>query len=308
MRFTALYPMHQTPYSADILEPDFLRDFARTAERCGFDAVTLTEHPAPSARWLGAGGHDALDVFTTLGFFAAVTSTIRLMPYVLVPPFRNPVMAAKQIATLDVLSGGRLTVPVGTGYLRSEASALGTNFDDRNDLLDAAVAAWVQLWSGHSVSVSGDGYRAEGILQRPRPVQEPHPPIWVGGNSRRARQRVAEYGQGWTPILADEVGARTTRTAPLPDTPALAAAIVDMKRRVEEAGRDPSTISVQVQQLRGPTRGAEMEGDFEPYLEWLHEMDGVGVTQVLVHVPVSSGTAGIEALERYSAEVIARYR
>jgi probable F420-dependent oxidoreductase len=308
MRFTALYPMHQTPYSADILEPDYLRDFARTAERCGYDALTLTEHPAPSARWLDAGGHDALDVFTTLGFFAAVTSTIRLMPYVLVPPFRNPVMAAKQIATLDVLSGGRLIVPVGTGYLRSEARALGMNFDDRNDLLDDAVAAWVQLWSGQSVSMNGDGYHAEGVLQRPRPVQEPHPPVWVGGNSRRARQRVAEYGDGWTPILADEVAARTTRTAPLPDTPALAAAIVDMKRRVEEAGRDPSTISVQVQQLRGPTRGAEVEGDFGRYLEWLDEMDGVGVTQVLVHVPVSSGQAGIEALERYSAEVISRYR
>ena len=73
MRFTALYPMHQTPYSTEILEPGYLREFAITAERHGFDALTLTEHPAPSARWLNSGGHDALDVFTTLGFFAAVT-------------------------------------------------------------------------------------------------------------------------------------------------------------------------------------------------------------------------------------------
>jgi probable F420-dependent oxidoreductase len=308
MRFTALYPMHQTPYSTEILEPGYFREFAITAERAGFDALTLTEHPAPSARWLNSGGHDALDVFTTLGFFAAVTSTIKLMPYVLVPPFRNPVMSAKQIATLDIVSGGRLIVPVGTGYLRSEATALGMSFDDRNSLLDSAIEVWKRLWSGETVSLSGEGFSAEGILQRPRPVQQPHPPIWIGGNSRRARQRVADYGEGWTPIITNDISARTTRTAPIPDTASLAEAIVDMKRRVSAAGRDPSTISVQIQQLRGPSRGAEAAGEFGPYLVWLEEMDRAGVTQVLVHVPVTGGPAGIEALERYSEEVISRYR
>src|SRR3984957_17251522 len=262
MRFTALYPMHQPPYSADILEPDYLRDFPRTAERCGFDAVTLTEHPAPSARWLDAGGHDALDVFTVLGFFAAVTSTIKLMPYVLVPPFRNPVMTAKQITTLDVVSGGRLIVPVGTGYLRSEAQALGSDFAERNTLLDEAVSVWKQLWTGETVTISSGGFHADGIRQLPRPVQRPHPPIWVGGNSARARQRVADYGEGWTPIFAGDVAARTTRTAPIPDVASRAAAIADMRRRVETAGRDPSTVAVQIQQLRGPGRGIEAEGNY----------------------------------------------
>ena len=307
MRFTALYPMHQTPYSEEILEPDYLRNFARTAERCGFDAVTLTEHPAPSARWLDAGGHDALDVFTALGFFAAVTSTIKLMPYVMVPPFRNPLMTAKQIATLDIVSGGRLIVPVGTGYLRSETQALGSNFDERNMLLDEAVSVWKQLWTGEAVTVANDRFQAEGIRQRPRPVQRPHPPIWIGGNSARARQRVADYGEGWTPIFAGDVAARTTRTAPLPDLPSMAAAIVDMKRRVEAAGRDPATVAVQIQQLRGPGRGVEAEGDFGPYLEWLADLDAIGVTQVLVHVPVDSGERGLQALERYADGVITQY-
>jgi probable F420-dependent oxidoreductase len=300
--------MHQTPYSEEILDPGYLRDFAATAEGVGFDALTLTEHPAPSARWLDAGGHDALDVFTVLGFFAAVTSSVRLMPYVLVPPFRNPVMAAKQISTLDIVSGGRLIVPVGTGYLRSEARALGTDFDARNELLDSAVEVWRSLWTGEPVTIQGDGFDAQGILQRPRPVQAPHPPLWIGGNSRRARQRVADYGQGWTPILADEVGARTTRTAPLPDAEALASAVADMARRVTEAGRDPSTITVQVQQLRGPTRTAEAEGRYDSYLLWLAEIEAAGATQVLVHIPVTSGRAGIDSLRRYGADVISGYR
>jgi probable F420-dependent oxidoreductase len=307
MRFTALYPMHQTPYSAEIIEPSFLTDFARTAERGGYDALALTEHPAPSARWLDAGGHDALDVFTTLGFFAAVTTRVRLMPYVLVPPFRNPVMAAKQIATLDVVSGGRVIIPVGTGYLRSEAHALGSSFEERNDLLDEAVRVWKAMWSGEAASAVGEHFRAEGIRQRPRPVQIPHPPIWVGGNSARARQRVAEYGEGWTPIMADEVLARTTRTAPLPGLAALTRAIADLGRRLEDAGRDPSTVTVQIQQLRGAVRAMEKEGDYGPYLEWLGDLARAGVTQVLVHIPVDSATRGVEALERFSEGVIRQH-
>lgn len=304
MRFTALYPMHQTPYSDDILAPNFLREFARTAERCGYDAVALTEHPAPSARWLDAGGHDALDVFTALGCFAAVTERVKLMPYVLVPPFRNPVMAAKQIATLDVVSGGRAVIPVGTGYLRSEAAALGSDFARRNQLLDEAIGVWKAMWSGEASTAEGGTFRAAGTQQRPRPVQRPHPPIWVGGNSARARQRVADYGQGWTPILADEVLARTTRTAPLPDLVALTAAITDLRRRLEAAGRDPSEISVQVQQLRGPVRSMEVDGDYAPFLDWLGELAGAGVTQVLVHVPSDSAQRALETLERYSEKVI----
>lgn len=308
MRFTALYPMHQTPYSDDILDPDYLRNFARTAERKGYDAVALTEHPAPSARWLDAGGHDALDVFTTLGFFAAVTSAIKLMPYVLVPPFRNPVMTAKQISTLDVASGGRLIVPVGTGYLRSEARALGSDFEDRNVLLDEAITVWKRLWTGETVTASGAGFEADGIRQLPRPVQRPHPPIWIGGNSARARQRVADYGEGWTPIFAGEVAAKTTRTAPLPDVASMAAAIADLSGRLESAGRDPATVSVQVQQLRGPGRTVEAGGDYGPYLEWLEELKTAGVTQVLVHIPSDHGQKGLEILENFADQVVSQHR
>src|ERR1700722_4323138 len=130
MRFTALYPLHHSTYGEGILDPTYVADFARTAEAVGFDAVALTEHPAPSARWRDAGGHDALDVFTFLGFCAAITSHIALMPYVLVPGFRSAILGAKQIATLNVLSAGRLVVPVGTGYLRTEGEAMGMPFGE----------------------------------------------------------------------------------------------------------------------------------------------------------------------------------
>jgi len=119
---------------------------------------------------------------------------VRLLPYVVVPAFRSPAVGAKKIATLDVLSGGRVIIPVGTGYLRSEATALGMPFDERNELLDEAIATWKRLWRGEEVNITGRHFEAAGTLMRPRPVQHPHPPIWVGGNSKRARQRVADYG------------------------------------------------------------------------------------------------------------------
>ncbi len=306
MRFTALYPLHHTVYSPEILDPGYVRDFARTAEAARFDAIALTEHPAPSTRWRQAGGHDALDVFTMLGFCAAVTSHITLLPYVLVPAFRSAVMGAKQIASLDVLSGGRVIVPVGTGYLRTEASALGMPFEERNELLDEAIDVWRTVWSGQPVSVSGRHFDAPGITVRPRPVQTPHPPIWVGGNSARARQRVADYGQGWTPILCGAELARTTRTAPIPDLADLAVKVADLRRRLAEAGRDPGSVAVQLQ--GGGGRVLEERSSFDSYRAWLDEVEAAGVTQLVVEIPATGAARGIEALQEYGQQVIAARR
>lgn len=306
MRFTALYPLHHSTYSDEILEPSYVADFARTAEEVGFDAVALTEHPAPSAKWRNAGGHDALDVFTMLGFCAAVTSRVSLMPYVLVPGFRSAVLGAKQIATLDVLSGGRLIVPVGTGYLRTEADAMGMPFDERNEVLDEAIDIWRQVWTGEPVALSGRYVETQEIVLRPRPVQQPHPPLWVGGNSRRARQRVADWGMGWTPILGGDVLARTTRTAPIPDLATLAGTVADLRRRLEVAGRDPGEVTVQLQ--GGGGRLIEHDEPTGPYLDWLDEVEAAGVTQLIVEVPADGAQRSIEGMGRFGAEVIAARR
>jgi probable F420-dependent oxidoreductase len=304
VRFTALHPLHHSSYSPEILDPGFIADFARTAESVGFDALGLTEHPAPSARWRNAGGHDALDVFTVLGFWAAITTRVSLMPYVMVPGFRSAVLGAKQIATLDRLAGGRLIVPVGTGYLRSEGAALGMDFDARNDVLDEAIDVWRQVWAGEEVSFHGRFSAADGILARPTPIQQPHPPIWIGGNSARARQRVADYGQGWTPILGGEQLARTTRTAPIADLATLARLVDDLRRRLESVGRDPGEITIQLQ--GGGGRLVERDEEVGPYLEWLDEVEAAGVTQLIVELPADSAARAIEGLRRYGREVINR--
>ena len=302
MRFTALYPLHHSDYSHEILAPGFVADFARTAEAAGFDALALTEHPAPSAKWRAAGGHDALDVFTMLGFCAAVTDRVALMPYVLVPGFRSAVLGAKQVATLDVLSGGRAVVPVGTGYLRAEGQAMGMPFDERNEVLDEAIAVWKQVWSGEPVALSGRYVQVPEIVLRPQPVQQPHPPIWIGGNSARARQRVADYGVGWTPILGGDILARTTRTAPIPDLATLARFVGDLHRRLELGGRGGEAVTVQLQ--GGGGRLVEDDEPLDAYLEWLDRVEAAGVTQLIVEMPADSSNRSIEALHRFGEEVI----
>ena len=125
MKYWVTYPLVTHPSNAELLSKEALVAFATTAERVGFDGIGFTDHPAPTHRWLQAGGHDALDPFAALAFVAAVTDRLRLIPNIVVLPYRNPFVVAKAIATIDVLSGGRFTLATATGYLKGEYKALG---------------------------------------------------------------------------------------------------------------------------------------------------------------------------------------
>src|SRR5687768_6448328 len=119
-----------------MLDSGALDVVARAAERAGFDGLSLTEHPAPGARWLTSGGHQSLDPFVALGFIAAATERLHLVTHVVLAPYRNPFLLAKAAATLDKLSGGRLILGLGAGYQKSEFFALGVSLDERAALFD----------------------------------------------------------------------------------------------------------------------------------------------------------------------------
>src|SRR5205807_1849381 len=155
-------------------------------------------------------------------------------------PYRNPFVVAKACATLDVLSGGRFTLAVGAGYLKGEFAALGVDHAERNELFDEALAVLKAIWTGDDVSFEGRHFNARGITSHPRPTAVPHPPIWIGGNSGQARQRVADLGDGWAPFPAPAVLARTARTVALDSPEDLAEAIGDLHARLDAAGRDPA--------------------------------------------------------------------
>ena len=192
MRVSYGLPTHRVDCGEEFLAPGAIGELAAAAEAAGFGAVYTTDHPFPGDDWLAHGGHHALDPLVALSFAAAATSTIRLHTNLFILAYRNPFLAAKGIATLDVLSGGRTVVGIGAGYLEPEFDALGVPFAERNDRMDEALAAMEAAWSGRSVTFEGAGFRAPGNTMLPRPRQLPRPPLWVGGNSRRAIRRAVE--------------------------------------------------------------------------------------------------------------------
>lgn len=169
------------------------------------------------------------DVIPLAAYLAAATTRIRLTFFALVVPLREPISLAKQIATLDWVSGGRLDVVVGSGWLRSEFEALGIGFDDRGDRTDEYLRVLRACWIEERPSFDGAYVRFPPSAVEPKCVQRPHVPLWIGGNGPRPERRVAELGDGWAPLT----GTFEERVA----------AIGRIRARTAEQGRDPSTLS-----------------------------------------------------------------
>jgi probable F420-dependent oxidoreductase len=146
------------------------------------------------------------DAVATLGFLAAATERIRLLSYVWVAPYRHPLITAKAFATLDALSDGRVILGVGAGHLEAEFAALGADFSRRGKLLDEAIDGVIAAWTDEFPQLDGPTWPTRDLGIRPRPVQSPRPPIWVGGSTPAALRRAAERGDGWLPQGVPEMG------------------------------------------------------------------------------------------------------
>ena len=295
------FPLAAPGADAELVSKDAVTRFARTAEAAGFDGIGFTDHPAPTHRWLQAGGHDALDPFAALAFVAAVTDRLLLIPNICVLPYRNPFLVAKSVATISALSGGRFVLAVGTGYLRAEFKALGVDPDERNDLFDEALEVLRAVWTTDDVAYEGRHFTAVGQTANPKPARPV--PVWIGGNSGRARQRVADAGDGWNPFPAPAALARTARTPALETAADLAVMLDDLWRRVDEAGRDRSTIDVAFTTSAGGDPSSD-DFDGDAHGEALAELAALGVTWNGVSVPGGSLASALEALERYGERVI----
>ncbi|OBK80765.1 LLM class F420-dependent oxidoreductase [Mycobacterium sp. 1164985.4] len=304
MRFTFTHPMHTHPYNSELVTGRGIATVATAAEAAGFDGFGFTDHPAPTQRWLQAGGHDAVDPFVAMGYAAAVTTRLRLIPNIVVLPYRNPFVVAKSGATLDLLSDGRFTLGVGVGYLKREFTALGVDFEERAALFEEALEVIRGIWTTDDFSYEGRHFTASGITAHPRPVSDPYPPIWIGGNTTAARKRVVAHGDGWCPFPAQGVLAQTARTAPM-DVEALASGVEDLRRRFDEAGRDWSRIDIT---FTNPDGGAPGGDDFNPdeYLSGLEKLAKLGVTWVQVGLPGDSLAHVLEAIQRFGESVIAK--
>jgi probable F420-dependent oxidoreductase len=294
-------PTHRVDCGEEFLAPGAIGELAAAAESAGFDAVYTTDHPFPGDDWLDHGGHHALDPLVALSFAAAATTTVLLHTNLFVLGYRNPFLAAKGIATLDVLSGGRTIVGLGAGYLETEFEALGADFGERNDRMDEALAALDAAWSGESVTFEGTGYRATGNTMLPRPRQHPRPPLWIGGNSRRAIRRAVESADGWCPFPNPARIAARTRTAPLESAADLAVALGYARDHAAAVGRtEPLAVCFIPEGLSMGSRPV----DEERVVASIRELEAIGVGWVSVALPGHTRAAQLAAVEAFGRTVL----
>jgi probable F420-dependent oxidoreductase len=189
--------------------PEFLRTLGIALEERGFESVWVAEHIvlfddyasqypyADDGRFPGGGDTGLLEPLTALSYLAAVTDTVRLGTGICLVPQRNPVYTAKQVADVDVLSGGRVDFGVGVGWLREEFEAVAMPFEHRGPRTREHLEVMKELWTKETASFKGEYYELPECRLYPKPVQQPHPPIHFGGETPAALQRVADLGQGW---------------------------------------------------------------------------------------------------------------
>jgi probable F420-dependent oxidoreductase len=286
----------------DLFDAGEVVPVARALEAAGWDGLAFTEHPAPGYRWLAeGGGHQTLDPFVALGAAAAVTERLRLVTYLAVAPYRNPLLLAKAAATVDLLSGGRFVLGMGTGYLKGEFFALGADFDERNDLFDEALDVLRLHWSGEPFSYEGRHFSARDIVARPSPRRQI--PIWIGGNARISIRRAATRADGWMPMIGPPTMAATTRTPHLAGLDDVAAAIRSMR---EQAGERAEELDVML--LYGDDSILEVGRDTERHREAFGRMAEMGVTWVSFAWDFSSRAETHDFIDGFGATYLGAHR
>ena len=266
---------------------------ARQADELGYAWVPCSDHIAIPKRAVATMGAEWYDPATTLAFVAGMTQRVRLLTHVLVLPYHNPLAIAKQYATLDRLSGGRVILGVGSGHLQPEFRALGASFEGRGAVTDEDISIIRALWTNQEASFNGEHFEFEDVHLSPRPIQQPHPPIWAGGNSRRAARRAAELGDGWVPfqVTPEDVRDRLEYVRP----------ILEQREGPFEVVVPASPVELSANAIDG-TR-APFAGSRGQIIEDIRAYEAVGVTGMTVGFRARSLDDQLEKMTVFAQEI-----
>jgi probable F420-dependent oxidoreductase len=282
-------PVNAGPY----LGPGVLGSFGRLLEELGYESVWTFEHVIvpdrydsvypynPSGKLAVSGSDRFVDPLIALTWVASQTERLRLGTGVSILPQQNPLYLAKQASSLDHLSGGRLMLGLGIGWLREEFEALGVPFERRGERADEYLDAMTQAWSGRTVDVRGDFVDWHGWSMQPTPVQQPRIPIVIGGTSPAAIRRVVARGDGWYVIHRDLEHFRSL--------------MAQLRAECERQGRDPSELEVTAYWNH------HREG-----LDGARAYEDAGVSRLLVNVQALRMGRPEEAVRRFAGEVMAK--
>ena len=280
------------PFANPFCTPEHVSAVGRAVDERGFSSLWVAEHVvlfdeyASQYPYLESGRFPArpdvglVEPFATLAFLAAVTTNVRLGTGVLLVPQRNPVYTAKSVTTVDWLSNGRVDLGIGVGWLAEEFAALGVPFEHRGERCDEYLAVMRSLWTDEVSSFHGSFYDLPPARQFPKPVQQPHPPIHVGGESNAALRRAARRTEGWYGYNLDPAGA--------------AERVTKLRSLIADAGRQPSDVLVSVCPYMHPVTEAEVDA-----------YAAAGVDQLVLYAPIRS-TDDIERVLDAHAAVMNR--
>ena len=309
------FGLHLPASSSGVTSADLIR-FVQRAESLGFYCITVADHviipknlsvayPYTSdGKYPGTGYH--LETLTTMAFLAGASERIRFVTSVMIAPYRNPVITAKMLASLDVLSGGRVIVGLGVGWMKEEFENLkAPPFAERGRVTDEYIQAFRELWRSDNPSFHGKYCNFSDIVFVPKPVQKPTIPIWIGGHSRQAIRRVARLGDGWHPI-----GGVPT----IPLEPAdMARDLETLATYAEEAGRNPKEIRVALkgslfdrEKQAMPGKRRRFIGAAEEIAADIQEYRSAGVDTMIFDVRRPSISETLERMEWMAKDVIAR--
>jgi len=304
------YGLH-LPASSATVKPDELVRFAQRAEALNFSLVTVADHvivptnisvPYPytvDGKYPGTGYH--LETLMTMGFLAGATHRIRFATSVMILPYRNPVVTAKMLASLDVLSGGRVIVGVGVGWMKEEFENLqAPDYAARGRVTDEYIRAFRELWTSERPAFKGRFVNFSDLIFLPKPVQKTIP-IWIGGHSKAALRRAGELGDGWHPIG----GVPTIPLEPA-DVKKDLATVSDYARK---AGRDPQAIHVALKgslfdkEKKIADRRRRFMGSAEEIANDIREYGAAGVNTMIFDVRRPSSAETLERMEWMAKEV-----
>ena len=306
------------PNSGAGAEPDALADIAKLGDRLGFYCMVMPDHilqpnqvnstyPYSLTGDILAAGQSGdgewPEQITTLAWLAGITERIKLVTSVMIIPYRNPILTAKMLSTLDMLSKGRLILGAGVGWMEEEFELLNTEpFAERGAVTNEYLRAFIELWTKDDPKFEGKYVNFSDITFLPKPVQKPYPPIWIGGQSKPAIRRAAQIGDCWHPVGA-------IPAAPL-EPEELAENLVLLHQYAEKAGRDPAIIQVSVKaplydagDSSGPRR--RFSGSSDEVRQDIQTYSDVGVTHLIFDFRTGDPKQTEDRMARFSEEVMA---
>jgi len=280
--------------------PDIMAQVARTAEQCGFESLWAPDHSAipdghqskcpytPDGEIPGGPQAPLVEPISALSFLAGLTSKIKLGTGVMILPQRHPFYVAKELATLDLISGGRAILGIGSGWCAEEFAALGLDFRQRGQRTDEAMQALRVLWRDDPSTFEGKHFSFRRIRSFPKPLQKGGVPILVGGHSRAAARRAARYGDGFYP-LTPIVGAESSKIDMVKEIKGL---IALLREECDKVGRKFD--------------GFDITSSAPPHLDTIKRLEDMGVTRVSTGLAASDSDGITRSLEKIANDIIAR--